>query len=86
MFFIKCPDTEVREQLLHYLEARGIQAASHYAPLSCSPAGRQYGRIAGEDQIAVAESLRLLRLPLYPQLQESEVERVAETLTRFFKS
>ena len=85
LFFIKCVDSVVRERLLCYLEAQGIQAAPHYAPLSVSPAGRRYGRAAAGDEGAVEESLRLLRLPLYPQLQEREAERIIEKLAHFFK-
>ncbi len=85
LFFIKCPDSIVRERLLRYLEGYGIQAASHYAPLTTSPAGQRYGRTTGDDKLAVEESMRLLRLPLYPQLQESELDRVMDRLVHFFK-
>ncbi|MBK8044138.1 MAG: dTDP-4-amino-4,6-dideoxygalactose transaminase [Haliscomenobacter sp.] len=85
LFFIKCPDAGVRERLLRYLEGQGIQAAPHYAPLSASPAGRRYGRVAGDDRAAIGESLRLLRLPLYPQLRENEVDRIVAMVAEFFK-
>ncbi|MBK7478224.1 MAG: hypothetical protein IPI11_20240 [Haliscomenobacter sp.] len=66
-------------------KGRASRRLPHYAPLSASPAGRRYGRVAGDDRAAIGESLRLLRLPLYPQLRENEVDRIVAMVAEFFK-
>ncbi|HSO50828.1 MAG TPA: DegT/DnrJ/EryC1/StrS family aminotransferase, partial [Acidimicrobiia bacterium] len=61
----------------------GVKAVSHYVPLHNSPAGRALGREGGSCLVAEDVSDRLIRLPLYPTLTDSEVERVTEAVMSF---
>ncbi|MDH5535513.1 MAG: DegT/DnrJ/EryC1/StrS family aminotransferase, partial [Betaproteobacteria bacterium] len=63
--------------------AQDIHAVFHYVPLHSSPAGRKFGRAAGAMPVTDDVSERLLRLPLYFELQESDVARIAEQIRRF---
>ena len=86
MFYIKAKDLEERTALLSYLkEEKQILAVFHYIPLHSAPAGRQYGRFAGEDVYTTKESERLLRLPLYYGLKPEEVDYISEQVKAFYR-
>jgi len=53
-----------------------VQTVFHYIPLHSSPAGLKYGAMSGEDQHTTAESLKLVRLPLWFNLSDAEVDAV----------
>lgn len=85
LFYIKCRDEDERQLLIDFLKQNGIRTAFHYIPLHSSPAGRLYGRFAGEDVYTTRESSRLLRLPLYVGLSPEDVAYVVEKITFFYK-
>ena len=68
-----------------YLKENEINTAFHYVPLHSSPAGRKYGRFSGDDVYTTKESERLLRLPMYYSLTESDVEIVVDNIKKFWK-
>jgi dTDP-4-amino-4,6-dideoxygalactose transaminase len=85
MFYIKCKDLEERARLIRYLKERNIQATFHYVPLHSSEAGLKYGEFSGEDKYTTKESERLLRLPLYYNMELSDVEYVIEQINVFYR-
>lgn len=85
MFYIKVGDLEERSKLIGYLLEHGIQSVFHYVPLHGSLAGMKYGRFHGEDRYTSRESERLLRLPLYYQLDLNDLNYVIEILTKWMK-
>lgn len=85
MFYIKVKDLAERTKLQQYLKEHGIGSAFHYVPLHSAPAGRKYGRFHGEDRFTTKESERLLRLPMYYQITEDEVEQVVDSVKKFWK-
>jgi dTDP-4-amino-4,6-dideoxygalactose transaminase len=84
LFYILLKDAGTRAALIAHLKAHGIHAVFHYVPLHSSPAGRKFGRAAGAMSVTDDISARLLRLPLYFELQESEVGGIAERVKSFF--
>jgi dTDP-4-amino-4,6-dideoxygalactose transaminase len=75
--------TEGRDRLLEALRAQGVGAALHYpVPIHLQEAYRDRG--AGEGSFPVTEraAARLLSLPLYPELEPEQVERVAGAVTQ----
>ena len=66
-------------ELLEALGRRGIAAGRHY-PFLCpdQPAAREIGVRAGELTVARRLADREISLPLHPQLEDHEVERVIE--------
>jgi dTDP-4-amino-4,6-dideoxygalactose transaminase len=84
IFYLKCKSRTERTELIEHLSAQGIDARFHYVPLHSAPAGLQYGRFEGEDRFTTSGSERLLRLPLYPGLQDAEAEHVLTQITAFF--
>lgn len=85
MFYIKTRDIEERSRLIAYLKSREIMAVFHYIPLHTAPAGLRFGRFHGEDVYTTRESERLLRLPMYYQLQPGQVDYICEQVEHFYR-
>ena len=85
MFYIKCKDLEERTTLINYAKENGAMLVFHYIPLHLAPAGKKYGRFAGEDIYTTKESERLVRLPLYYNLNNSDRIKVIEIVREFYK-
>ncbi len=85
MFYIKSKDLNERTKLISFLKENHIGSAFHYIPLHSAPAGRQFGRFHGEDKFTTKESERLLRLPMYYGLTNSEIEYVSEKIYDFYR-
>jgi dTDP-4-amino-4,6-dideoxygalactose transaminase len=85
MFYILLQNEKTREGLASFLRERGIQAVSHYVPLHLSPMGRRWGYVDGS--LPVTEDLagRLLRLPLFYTLTESEQDEVCRGVAEFLQ-
>ncbi len=85
MFYLKCKNLEERTSLINHLYSNGIQAVFHYIPLHSSPAGEKFGTFFGSDKYTTLESERLVRLPIYYGLEQSEVEYIIKTIKEFYK-
>lgn len=85
MFYIKTKDLEERTKLSSWLKEAGVMAIFHYVPLHTSLAGRKFGRFHGEDRYTTRESDRLLRLPMYYQLEEEDVDYITDKIGSFYK-
>jgi len=84
MFYVLLQDLAARTRLIAHLKARGIHSVFHYVPLHSSPAGRKFGRAAGPMTVTDDVSSRLLRLPLYFELDEGDVRHIAAAIREFF--
>jgi dTDP-4-amino-4,6-dideoxygalactose transaminase len=80
LYYVLISSAEGRGQVIRKLKDKAVQTIFHYVPLHSSPAGRRLGRMGGS--LAVTESLssRILRLPLWVGMQESDVSRVVDEL------
>ena len=76
MYYILLEDRASRDRLIEGLANQNIHALFHYIPLHSAPAGERFGRTAGELTVTDRMSERLLRLPLWVQMSESDVNRV----------
>ena len=85
MFYLKCKDLEERTALISYAKENDILMVFHYIPLHSAPAGKKYGRFAGEDVYTTKESERLVRLPLYYGLTDEDQAKVIKTVIDFYK-
>jgi dTDP-4-amino-4,6-dideoxygalactose transaminase len=84
MFYLKLRDLDQRTAFINYLKANAIMAAFHYIPLHSSPAGRKFGRFFGEDNHTTSSSERLVRLPMYFDMTDKELNKVIVTVMKFF--
>ncbi|MBK7644523.1 MAG: dTDP-4-amino-4,6-dideoxygalactose transaminase [Planctomycetes bacterium] len=83
LFYMLLPRASMREAFLDHLGARGILGVFHYLPLHLSDMGQRYGGRAGDCPVAEDTSSRLVRLPFFNSLTESEQGEVIETVASF---
>lgn len=76
IYHLRTASLDGRMALMASLRAAGIQATSHYVPLHSSPAGKRYGRTASAMTNTDRAGDGLLRLPLWSDMSDSEVETV----------
>ena len=84
VFYILTSGDRERSLLINFLASRGIMAVFHYVPLHSSPAGRKYGRTGNNLVVTDDISSRLLRLPLYYEMNPSDVEKVSQAVHSFY--
>lgn len=85
MFYIKADSLQTRTKLIEFLKGRGVQSVFHYVPLHSSPAGKKFGKFAGEDKYTTQHSERLLRLPLYYNLEKEKLIYVISCVKEFYQ-
>jgi len=85
LFYILLENEATRDALQEYLKSQGILAVFHYLPLHLSPIGRKLGYEPGQLPVTEEMSARLLRLPFYYELEQSEQEEVVSWIAEFFK-
>ncbi len=83
MFYVLFGDLSSRTRAIEYLRRHDITTVFHYVPLHSSPAGMKFGRTHGDMTVTDETSDRLLRLPLYYDMSDSDVQKVVETLISF---
>ena len=83
LFYILMPSLETRQALISHLKARGILSVFHYLPLHLSDMGQKFGGKKGDCPVTEDVSDRLLRLPFYNSLTESEQDSVIEGVRCF---
>ena len=83
MFYLIMPTKEERDNLITFLKEKEIIAPFHYIPLHLSPVGKKYGYKEGDLPLTEEYSSRLIRLPLYADMSEEEVNKVCEEVSNF---
>ena len=76
MYYLLLADRAARDRVIADLAQADIQAVFHYVPLHSSPAGQRFGRTAGSLPVTDEMSGRLVRLPLWVGMGETEIDRV----------
>lgn len=82
LFWLTVSSMQERKDLLKYLNNLEIGATFHYQSLAKSPAGIRFGRSMGTP-IADKAADTLIRLPLYADLNDSEIDRVISALIQW---
>lgn len=84
LYVVRHPE---RDKLKAHLEANRIGCALHYPlPLHLQKCYAQLGYKAGDFPVAEKAASECLSLPIYPELTNAQVERVAAVVRDFFKS
>ena len=81
---MKVKNLDQRQSLMDYLKQQDIQTAFHYIPLHHSDFGQRHGDFVGQDTYTTTESERLLRLPLFFNLKESDVDYIVSHIFKFY--
>ena len=84
MFYILLESEPIRAALIEHLKAQGILAVFHYVSLHSSPMGQAMGYRKGMLPVTEDVSDRLLRLPMYFDLTDTQVDEVASAIWNFF--
>ncbi len=85
MFYVLTADIEERTALIAHLGRAGIQAVFHYVPLHSSVVGARLGTASTHLPVTDRVSAGLVRLPMFYDLTDSEVDEVCEAVTGFFR-
>lgn len=82
MYYMLCPSLDFRTKLMSFLKDKGIQTTFHYLPLHSSSyyTGRHDGRILPNCD---RYSDTLLRLPLYYELTDNQLDYIIKTILSF---
>ena len=73
-----------RDELKNFLEEQGIGCAVHYPiPLHLQKACAHLGHKIGDFPVAEKAAFQCLSLPIYPELTDEQITRVAEVIKNF---
>lgn len=80
LYYVMMPNLEQRQRLIAHVRSRDAAAVFHYLPLHLSEMGRRFHAAPPRLPVAEAAADRLLRLPMYNDMTDAEVDEVLETL------
>jgi dTDP-4-amino-4,6-dideoxygalactose transaminase len=80
IYYVLVEDLHTRTEVIRDLNRNNVNALFHYVPLHSSRAGRRYGRVHGRLPHTDAAAERLIRLPLWSGMTESQALRVIEAV------
>jgi len=85
LFYLTTSDKNSRDKLLKFLNSKGINAIFHYIELHNSPYYRSYNEPI---QLPNSEffAKTLIRLPMYYELADSEIESIVNKISEFYNS
>ena len=83
LYYLMMPSLDRRQQLIAHLRQRDISAVFHYLPLHRSAMGMRFNPQPPSLPVAESAADRLLRLPMYNDMAQSEVNEVIEALHSF---
>lgn len=69
MYYLLLRDLDDRTRFIKAMSQQGINCVFHYVPLHTSPAGKKYGRTAGDLPVTSHLADRLVRLPMWLGLE-----------------
>ena len=80
MYYVILASDADRAKVLDIFQSENIGAVFHYVPLHSSPGAKKHGRTHGDLKVTDRQSERLVRLPLWLGISQSQQERVVATL------
>lgn len=83
MFYLMMAGHADQSGLIAHLRERDIVATFHYQPLDSSPAGQRLGRAPRPCPVTEHAATHLVRLPLFADLTETDLDRVVDAVTSF---
>ena len=80
LYYILLPPRTDRQTIIDSLKKSGVNTVFHYVPLHSSPAGLRFGRASGDLSLTTSLSERVVRLPMWVGLNETQQQRVCGVL------
>ena len=85
MFYIKLGSNDERKHFIEFMKEHNVMTVFHYIPLHSSPAGSKFGVFHAEDINTTSESQKLVRLPLFYGMKETEQDEIIKNIKHYFK-
>lgn len=82
MYYVLLETNVDRESVLNAFRRNEIGSVFHYVPLHSSPAGKKYGRVNDLLDVTNSYSERLIRLPLWVEITQAQIDMVLDTLSK----
>ena len=83
VFVIIFKSYNLRERFIAFMKKKGITCYFHYYPLHLSTFGKKFSKIKLKNTERIYNGL--VRLPIYPSLNNNEVKRVISEVNKFLK-
>ena len=83
LFHLLMTSLDERQAFIAHLRACGVQAIFHYVPLHLSAMGQTFGGRLGDCPVAESVSDRIVRLPFFTTMSDSEHMRVIDAVRSF---
>lgn len=80
MYYLILRTSTERDEMISEFKKNEIVAPFHYIPLHLSPVGKRFGYNEGDLPKTEEYASRLIRLPLYPDISDEEMEKVCKVL------
>ena len=83
MFYMLMPSLEVRTRFISFMKSKSVLCVFHYLPLHLSDMGIGFGGKPGDCPVTEDISDRLVRLPMFYNLEQKDLEYVIEQILSF---
>ncbi len=83
MFYMLMPSLEVRTRFLAWMKSKGVICVFHYLPLHLSDMGISFGGKPGDCPVTEDISDRLARLPMFYNMEQTDLDYVIEQIQAF---
>ncbi len=84
MYYLLFNDLKSRTDFIDCMKENEILTPFHYIPLHSAPAGLKYGRVATDMSVTNRISDTLVRMPMYYELSEMEMDKIYRVCKEFF--
>ncbi len=83
IFYLRCGSKKERDELISFLSSNDIMAVFHYLPLHLSP---YFEKLHDRRKLSQSESWSdcIIRLPLYYELTDNQVDFISEKILAFY--
>lgn len=82
IYYLILNSAEQRTQFIENMKKNQIETSFHYIPLHTSPGGKKYGRFNDILKYTDDYAQRIVRLPLYPDLLDNEINYIIDSSTQ----
>lgn len=76
MFYLHLKDVETRDRFIQHMSDKGVMTVFHYQALNTSDVGKRLGGFSGQCPVSESAAQTLVRLPLFTDLKEHEIDQV----------
>lgn len=85
-YVIRCENKPIRDGLIKFMKDRNIQCAVHYpVPVHLQPAYINRLRIPNSLPVTERTADRIISLPMFPELTDSDLEKITENVSDYFR-